>query len=71
MVDRATGDALAACAVRNKEALGITYAIWRQRMNDGSGWEAMEDRGSATANHLDHVHLSFGRRAGAGPLTGC
>src|SRR3712207_8560682 len=25
MVDRATGDALAECALRNKDALGITY----------------------------------------------
>ncbi len=71
MVDRATGDALAECAMKNKEALGIAYAIWRQRMNDGSGWENMEDRGGATANHLDHVHISFGRGGGTGSLTGC
>lgn len=59
MVDRATGDALASCALENKAALGITYVIWRQRINYGSGWEAMEDRGSPTANHYDHVHVSF------------
>ncbi len=35
------------------------YVIWRQRYNDGSGWDPMEDRGSITANHYDHVHVSF------------
>jgi hypothetical protein len=64
MVDRATGDALAACVLENKEALGVTYVIWRQRMNDGGGWERMEDRGGATANHFDHVHVSFAKKGG-------
>lgn len=59
MVDRSTGDALAACALRNQDALGISYVIWEQRINHGSGWEPMEDRGGATANHMDHVHISF------------
>lgn len=69
MVDRATGDALADCALRNKAALGITYVIWRQRINTGSGWKAMEDRGGITANHYDHVHVSFGSGAGGTPVT--
>lgn len=67
MVDRATGDALASCALENKAALGITYVIWRQRINYGSGWQAMEDRGSPTANHYDHVHVSFANGAGGTP----
>ena len=71
MVDRGTGDALAACALRNKEALGITYVIWRQRIDTGSGWTPMADRGSATANHMDHVHVSFATGAGNGALKGC
>lgn len=71
MVDRATGDGLAACALRNKAALGITYVIWQQRINYGNGWVPMEDRGGATANHLDHVHISFAPGAGGGDLTGC
>ncbi|QJY46799.1 hypothetical protein [Pseudonocardia broussonetiae] len=70
MVDRATGDQLAACALRNQDALGISYVIWEQRINHGSGWEPMEDRGGATANHFDHVHISF-ESAGGGELTGC
>lgn len=71
MVNRATGDALAACALQNKEALGVSYVIWRQRMNDGSGWKRMADRGGATANHMDHVHASFGGAAGQATLPGC
>jgi hypothetical protein len=71
MVGRAAGDALADCALRNKAALGITYVIWRQRINFGSGWEAMEDRGGATANHMDHVHVSFGSAAGSKDPAGC
>ncbi len=66
MVNRGTGDALADCALRNKAALGVTYVIWRQRINYGNGWQFMEDRGSTTANHYDHVHISFAPRAGSG-----
>jgi hypothetical protein len=67
MVDKATGNSLAACALRNQEALGVAYVIWRQRINFGSGWKPMEDRGGATANHLDHVHVSFESAAGGRP----
>jgi hypothetical protein len=66
MVPTATGDALADCALRNKAALGITYVIWRQRINFGNGWQMMEDRGGITANHYDHVHISFLPSAGGG-----
>jgi hypothetical protein len=59
IVDTATGNALAEYVLANRRAFGVTYVIWRQRYNDGSGWSAMEDRGSATANHMDHVHVSF------------
>jgi hypothetical protein len=67
MVDRATGDALAVCALNNRAALGVSYVIWRQRINFGSGWQMMEDRGGVTANHFDHVHVSFGATAGGAP----
>jgi hypothetical protein len=71
MVDRATGDALASCALENMDALGVKYVIWEQRINHGNGWKGMEDRGGATANHFDHVHVSFERGAGGGSVTGC
>ncbi len=54
--DQATGDALAAYALQMP---GVEYVIWQQRYNDGSGWSPMEDRGTPTANHMDHVHVSF------------
>lgn len=59
MVNTATGNALADYVLANRKAFGVTYVIWRQRYNDGSGFSPMEDRGSPTANHMDHVHVSF------------
>lgn len=59
MVDQATGEKLAAYARQNSDELGISYVIYRQRIDTGSGWESMEDRGGITANHMDHVHISF------------
>ena len=42
--------------------LGVTYVIYEQQMwmvGDPTGrWQTMEDRGSKTANHFDHVHVS-------------
>ncbi|WP_198961622.1 hypothetical protein [Pseudonocardia sp. MH-G8] len=68
--DRATGDALADCALDNMRALSVKYVIWRQRINYGDGWEPMEDRGSATGNHMGHVHISFDSRpSGADPAS--
>ena len=37
----------------------MQYVIWEQRYwEPGSSWELMEDRGSITANHYDHVHVT-------------
>jgi hypothetical protein len=42
--------------------LGVTYVIYSQRIwsvdRAGEGWRGMSDRGSTTANHYDHVHVS-------------
>ncbi|WP_084961215.1 coiled-coil domain-containing protein [Thermoactinospora rubra] len=57
--DSALGDQIAAWALKNMDRLGVKYVIWKQRINMGSGWRAMEDRGSITANHWDHVHISM------------
>jgi len=42
--------------------LGVTYVIYQQKIwlagNPTSQWKTMEDRGSRTANHYDHVHVS-------------
>jgi hypothetical protein len=53
------GTALANYAMANRAHLGVTYAIWRQMINSGGGWRRMADRGNPTANHFDHVHVSF------------
>ncbi|MFR9800684.1 hypothetical protein ACL02T_00075 [Pseudonocardia sp. RS010] len=71
MVGRSSGDAIAECAVQNMQTLGVSYVIWQQRINYGSGWEAMEDRGSPTANHRDHVHVSFEGSAPSGRPATC
>jgi hypothetical protein len=59
--DNALGDAVADFALAGLEEHGIWYVIFRQRINygTGGGWEPMEDRGSITQNHYDHVHVSF------------
>ncbi|GAB3566815.1 hypothetical protein GCM10027445_14260 [Amycolatopsis endophytica] len=59
MVDTATGNQIAEYILANQSDFNVKYVIWRQRYNDGSGWSTMEDRGGATANHYDHVHVSF------------
>ncbi len=66
MTGRAQGDAVAACVLANQDELGVDYVIWRQRVNHGGGWEPMSDRGDDTANHYDHVHVSFERSAPGG-----
>ncbi|QFG23555.1 hypothetical protein [Actinomadura sp. WMMB 499] len=57
---KAQGDQAAEYAIANASALGIKYVIWRQRIYDmrSPGWRMMENRGGATANHYDHVHIS-------------
>ncbi|MBJ8348346.1 hypothetical protein [Antrihabitans sp. YC2-6] len=59
MPDRELGDAVANYVLANRAAFDVTYIIWQQQYNDGGGWSMMEDRGSPTANHYDHVHVSF------------
>ena len=57
--DNALGNEVAAFVLAHQPDHAITYVIWRQRYNDGAGWDPMEDRGSITQNHYDHVHVSF------------
>lgn len=59
MTAGSNGDQLADYALKYKDELKVKYVIWKQRINYGSGWRGMENRGSATANHFDHVHISF------------
>lgn len=59
--DEALGDAVAAWVIAHGKELHITYLIWRQSsytISRGT-WKKMADRGSDTANHMNHVHISF------------
>ena len=62
MVSGSSGDAIAAYVRAHAAQLGVTEVIWEQRIwttqRAGDGWRWMSDRGSATANHYDHVHVS-------------
>ncbi len=46
----------------NAGSLGVSEVIYSQRIwtvqRSGEGWRWMSDRGSNTANHYDHVHIS-------------
>ncbi len=60
-VAKERGDALAQWCIDHASQYGIMYIIWQQRFYDmrtGTGWRMMADRGSTTANHYDHVHVS-------------
>ena len=60
MITGSTGDRIADYLIQNQGSLNVKYVIWKQRIwMPGQGWKAMEDRGDATANHFDHVHVSF------------
>ena len=53
------GDAIAAFVQSHVSEFNVEYVIWRQRYwVPGGSWDMMEDRGSATANHYDHVHVT-------------
>lgn len=59
--NKALGDAIADYMITNGKRLNVTYIIWRQRnyrLTRGY-WVKMADRGGDTANHFDHVHVSF------------
>ena len=46
----------------NASSLGVMEVIYRQQIwtvqRSSEGWRPMSDRGSPTANHMDHVHVS-------------
>ncbi len=60
--DPGLGQAVADYARANAGDFGIYDIIWAQRIwtpaRGSEGWRPMSDRGSATANHFDHVHIA-------------
>lgn len=64
MTSGARGQEIAAWLQANYSKLGIIEIIYQQRIwttqRASEGWRAMPDRGSATANHFDHIHVLVG-----------
>ncbi len=62
MVSGAAGWAVADFVRAHYAELGVEYLIYSQKIwsveRGGEGWRSMSDRGSATANHYDHVHVT-------------
>ena len=56
------GWAIAKDFAANASKYNVSYIIYRQQQYNAAypsrGWRTMEDRGSATENHMDHVHVS-------------
>jgi hypothetical protein len=65
----ATGWAIANFVRANAKRLGVSQVIFDRRIwtvqRGGEGWRSFGDRGSATANHEDHVHVTVYGSAGA------
>ncbi|MEX5719139.1 hypothetical protein ABQ292_12290, partial [Geodermatophilus sp. WL48A] len=61
MSDTALGNAIVQYHVAHWDELGVDYLIYQQEMlsSPGGSWSQMADRGSATANHFDHVHVNY------------
>lgn len=62
MISGSTGDQIADFVRSNAGALGVSEVLWEQQIwtvqRSSEGWRPMEDRGSTTANHYDHVHVT-------------
>ena len=60
--DVALGTAIAEFLRSHASELHLYDILWRQRIwtpvRASEGWRSMPSRGSATANHYDHVHVS-------------
>jgi SH3 domain-containing protein len=56
------GDAIASYVRSHASKFGVKEVIWQQHIwsvqRSSEGWRPMADRGSTTANHYDHVHVS-------------
>ncbi|QGG41177.1 SH3 domain-containing protein [Aeromicrobium yanjiei] len=69
MISSDLGNQVAAFLQQNRTALGVDYLIWRQRIwrpATSPDWRGMSDRGSPTANHMDHVHVTTYGNAATG-----
>lgn len=62
MISGEAGWEVARWARANASQLGVIEVIYAQQIwtaqRSGDGWRWMSDRGSSSANHYDHVHIS-------------
>ncbi len=60
--NQALGQEIAEYYKANAKQFDIHYIIWDQKIwniyRDAEGWRPMADRGSDSANHIDHVHIT-------------
>jgi hypothetical protein len=63
-----SGLEIAEWVMKNQKALNLKYVIWGQKIWNPTidktskswlSWRNMDNRGSVTENHWDHVHVSF------------
>ena len=63
MAPGVVGDTIAAYLWANRVRFGLIHMIWKQRIRSTrispGVWRAMDDRGSPTENHMDHIHVLF------------
>ncbi|WP_082931921.1 hypothetical protein [Mycolicibacterium setense] len=56
---KALGDRVVAYVLDNADRFGVNHVIFRQHIySRGKAPRMMSDRGGATANHYDHVHIA-------------
>ena len=57
----ALGHAIVDYTVAHWGELGVEYVIYQQHIltSPNGSWKLMEDRGSPTQNHMDHVHVNY------------
>ncbi|WP_175419033.1 SH3 domain-containing protein [Acidipropionibacterium acidipropionici] len=60
--DSALGQQIANYFRAHASELHVQYIMWNKHIwnisRDSEGWRVVADRGSATANHMDHVHIT-------------
>jgi len=67
--DSTVGWEIAKWVRANHKSLGAMEVIYRQHIwtvqRSSEGWRSMSDRGSPTANHMDHVHVTVYGNSGS------
>ena len=62
MISGAAGWEVARFVRANARQLGVSQVIYAQKIwtvqRGSEGWRSLSDRGSASANHYDHVHVT-------------